>query len=58
MKPFFLWVQHMKPEEKAREVEEELEKDREREKKPYIYPKLTKPASLEEITEGTFAQTS
>jgi hypothetical protein len=48
----------MKPEEKAREVEEELEKDREREKKPYIYPKLTKPASLEEITEGTFAQTS
>jgi hypothetical protein len=45
----------MKPEEKAKKIEEEREEDREREKKPYIFPKLTKLASLEEITEGTVA---
>jgi hypothetical protein len=41
----------MKPEEKTRKVEEQK-------KKPYISPKLTKLASLEEVTEGDPAQVS
>jgi hypothetical protein len=45
----------MTPNEKEKKVEEERKEDKEREKKPYIFPKLTKLASLEEITEGTSA---
>jgi hypothetical protein len=48
----------MKPEEKAKKVEEELEEVEERGKKPYIFPKLTKLASLEEITQIEPAQSS
>jgi hypothetical protein len=52
MEPYFLGAHHMKPEGKAKIVEEEREEVEGQKKKPYIYPKLIKLASLEEITEG------
>jgi hypothetical protein len=52
MEPYFLGVQHMKPEEKARKVEEEREEAKEREKKPYSKPELTKYGPVEEMTDS------
>jgi hypothetical protein len=42
----------MKPEEKAKKVEEEREEVKKREKKPYSTPELTKFAPIEDLTEG------
>jgi hypothetical protein len=47
----------MKPEEKARKVEEEREEVKEREKKPYTTPELTKFAPIEDITEPSISGT-
>jgi hypothetical protein len=58
MEPYFLGVQHMKPEEKAKQLEEEGEEVEGQKKKPYIFLKLTKLASLEEITQIEPSQTS
>jgi hypothetical protein len=42
----------MKPEEKAKQVEEEREEVKEREKKPYRAPELTRFSPIEDMTEG------
>jgi hypothetical protein len=48
----------MKPDEKAKQVEEEIREVKEQEKKPYTAPTLVRLAALEEITEGFPSQTS
>jgi hypothetical protein len=48
----------MMPVEKAKQLEEKQEEVEGQEKKTYIFPKLTKLASLKEITEGDPAVTS
>jgi hypothetical protein len=42
----------MKPEDKAKKVEEEREEVEGQKKKPYSTPELTKFAPVEEMTEG------